>query len=158
MADGPGKSEPATFSGASFEGRSFRHAKADAAVGLVVVVNSMGAAQDRKTFTVGTASAARGHKVTGWIEVPPGSDAGLSIPVAVIHGAKPGPVGAGGRVARHRICFHHRAGEADTDVSDYLANATFEARAPVAGMVLYICAVPSMTRGATIANIGVIAR
>lgn len=63
-----------------------------AAVGLVVVLNSFGAAQDRKTFTVGTASAARGHKVTGWIEVPPGSDAGLSIPVAVIHGAKPGPV------------------------------------------------------------------
>lgn len=63
-----------------------------AAVGLAVVLNSFGAAQDRKIFTVGTASAARGHKVTGWIEVPPGSDAGLSIPVAVIHGAKPGPV------------------------------------------------------------------
>jgi predicted deacylase len=63
-----------------------------AAVGLAVVLDSFGAAQDRKTFTVGTASAARGHKVTGWIEVPPGSDAGLSIPVAVIHGAKPGPV------------------------------------------------------------------
>ena len=63
-----------------------------AAVGLVVVLNCFGAAQDRKTFTVGTASAARGHKVTGWIEVPPGSDAGLNIPVAVIHGAKPGPV------------------------------------------------------------------
>src|SRR5262245_13233078 len=49
-------------------------------------------AQDRKTFTVGNATAARGQKVTGTIEVPPGVDAGLSIPVAVIHGAKPGPV------------------------------------------------------------------
>src|SRR5215510_11802537 len=48
--------------------------------------------QDRKTFTVGSATAARGQKVTGTIEVPPGVDAGLSIPVAVIHGAKPGPV------------------------------------------------------------------
>ena len=50
------------------------------------------AGQDRKTFTVGNATAARGQKVTGTIEVPPGVDAGLSIPVAVIHGAKPGPV------------------------------------------------------------------
>src|ERR1051325_9700160 len=50
------------------------------------------AAQDRPNFTVGTANAARGQKATGTIEVPAGSDAALSIPVAVIHGAKPGPV------------------------------------------------------------------
>jgi predicted deacylase len=50
------------------------------------------AAQDRSTFTVGTATAARGQKVTGTIEVPAGVDAALSIPVAVVHGAKPGPV------------------------------------------------------------------
>jgi predicted deacylase len=49
-------------------------------------------AQDNKTFKVGTASAGRGQKVTGTIEVPAGSDPALSIPVAVIHGAKPGPV------------------------------------------------------------------
>ncbi len=49
-------------------------------------------AQNRATFTVGTATAARGQKATGTIEVPAGSDAGLSIPVAVFHGAKPGPV------------------------------------------------------------------
>ena len=49
-------------------------------------------AQERTTFTVGTATAARGQKVTGTIEVPAGIDAALSIPVAVIHGAKPGPV------------------------------------------------------------------
>src|SRR5258705_10729916 len=48
--------------------------------------------KDRATFTVGTAVAARGQKATGVIEVPAGSDAGLSIPVAVFHGAKPGPV------------------------------------------------------------------
>jgi uncharacterized protein len=46
----------------------------------------------RATFTVGTATAARGQKATGMIEVPPGSDGALSIPVAVFHGAKPGPV------------------------------------------------------------------
>lgn len=46
----------------------------------------------RTTFTVGTATAARGQKATGVIEVPPGSDGALSIPVAVFHGAKAGPV------------------------------------------------------------------
>lgn len=49
-------------------------------------------AQDRATFTVGTATAARGQKAFGTIEVPAGSDAALSIPVAVFHGTKPGPV------------------------------------------------------------------
>src|SRR5437588_6531295 len=43
-------------------------------------------------------------------------------------------------------------------VTDYLGNVVFEARAPVAGVVLYVCAVPSMTKGATIANIGVVVR
>ena len=50
------------------------------------------AAQDRTSFTVGTATAARGQKATGTIEVPSASDAALSIPVAVVHGAKPGKV------------------------------------------------------------------
>lgn len=63
-----------------------------ATVGLALILTSASAAQDRKTFTVGTASAARGQKVTGTIEVPAGSDAALSIPVAVVHGSKSGPV------------------------------------------------------------------
>jgi predicted deacylase len=50
------------------------------------------AAQDRATFKVGTATAARGQKATGTIEVPAGSDAALSIPVVVVHGATRGPV------------------------------------------------------------------
>jgi predicted deacylase len=62
------------------------------AVGLLVFLTSLSAAQDRKTFKVGTASANRGEKVSGTIEVPAGSDAALSIPVVVVHGAKPGPV------------------------------------------------------------------
>ncbi len=50
-------------------------------------------AQDaRATFAVGTASAARGQKALGYLEVPPGSDAGTDVAVAVINGAKPGPV------------------------------------------------------------------
>src|SRR5437763_4883892 len=63
-----------------------------AAVILGLLFISLAAAQDRKTFTVGTATAARGQKATGTIEVPAGSDAALSIPVAVFHGTKPGPV------------------------------------------------------------------
>ena len=50
------------------------------------------ASPDRTTFTVGTATVARGQKATGTIEVPARSDTALSIPVAVFHGAKPGPV------------------------------------------------------------------
>src|SRR5215831_15311269 len=57
-----------------------------AAAALVVQVDA------HPTFAVGTASAARGQKAYGVIRVPPGSDAGYDIPVAVIHGAKPGPV------------------------------------------------------------------
>jgi hypothetical protein len=40
------------------------------AVGLLVFLTSLSAAQDRKTFKVGTASANRGEKVSGTIEVP----------------------------------------------------------------------------------------
>jgi predicted deacylase len=43
-------------------------------------------------FRVGTAAASRGQIARGAIEVPAGSDAALTIPVAVVHGAKPGPV------------------------------------------------------------------
>jgi predicted deacylase len=43
-------------------------------------------------FSVGTASAAPGQKVNGYIEVPAGVDAGTNIPVVVVSGAKPGPV------------------------------------------------------------------
>ena len=46
----------------------------------------------RPTITVGTATARRGEVALGTIEVPAGVDAGMSIPVAVIHGARPGPV------------------------------------------------------------------
>jgi predicted deacylase len=42
-------------------------------------------------------------------------------------------------------------------VTDYTGNTIFEARAPAAGVVLYVCSVPTMTKDATVANIGVIA-
>ena len=58
---------------------------------LIFAVNAFDAPQE-KPFTVGTATAERGQKASGAILVPAGSDAALSIPVVVIHGAKPGPV------------------------------------------------------------------
>jgi uncharacterized protein len=45
-----------------------------------------------QAFAVGTASATRGQKATGVLAVPAGSDPALDIPVAVVHGARPGPV------------------------------------------------------------------
>jgi predicted deacylase len=43
-------------------------------------------------------------------------------------------------------------------VTDYVGKTILEARAPVAGVVTYIRAVPSMTKGETIANIGVVGK
>jgi hypothetical protein len=42
-------------------------------------------------------------------------------------------------------------------VTDYLGRKVFEARSPAAGVVLYVCSVPSMKKGDTIANVGVVA-
>ena len=59
---------------------------------LSIAIAASAVAQPDATFTVGTAKASRGQKVVGAIEVPAGSDAALSIPVVVAHGARPGPV------------------------------------------------------------------
>lgn len=58
---------------------------------FLLIFCSLAAAAQTK-FAVGTASAGPGEKATGFLEVPAGSDAATSIPVAVIRGAKPGPV------------------------------------------------------------------
>jgi predicted deacylase len=66
-----------------------------AAIAIAVAAGSAApiAAQDpHPTFTVGTATASRGQQVRGVIKVPAGSDAGYDIPIAVVHGARPGPV------------------------------------------------------------------
>jgi uncharacterized protein len=49
-------------------------------------------ADTHATFTVGTATANRGHKALGVLKVPAGPDGGYDMPVAVVHGARPGPV------------------------------------------------------------------
>jgi len=69
-------------------------ATAAGAAALVACLAAGVAAQqsDSSTFTVGSASAGRGATATGIIDVPAGSDSGLQIPVAVVHGARAGPV------------------------------------------------------------------
>ena len=63
------------------------------AAGVVVAVLIAGALSAAEgPLTVGTASAAAGQKAYGVIEVPAGVDAGTRIAVAVVRGAKPGPV------------------------------------------------------------------
>lgn len=59
---------------------------------LSIFIGAAFNAPQRWSFTAGTATAQQGHKAAGTLEVPAGSDAALSIPVVVIHGAKPGPV------------------------------------------------------------------
>jgi predicted deacylase len=43
-------------------------------------------------LVVGTLVAAPGQAVSGWLDVPDGSDAGTRVPVSVVNGAQPGPV------------------------------------------------------------------
>jgi predicted deacylase len=64
------------------------------AIAIALVINSAAfcMAQDRAAFTVGNATAARGQKASGVIQVPAATDPELSIPVVVVHGARPGPV------------------------------------------------------------------
>lgn len=49
------------------------------------------------------------------------------------------------------------AGRKLGDVTDYYGKVIFEARAPVSGIVLHVCSVPSMKKGDSVATIGVIA-
>ena len=55
-------------------------------------LGGISAAENQPTFAVGSASAERGHRANGYLDVPAGSDAGTRIPVIVFHGAWPGPV------------------------------------------------------------------
>lgn len=51
-----------------------------------------GAARAETPLTVGPITAKPGEKVSGWLDVPAGVDAGTKIPVSVVNGSKPGPI------------------------------------------------------------------
>lgn len=63
-------------------------------LGLVVLLAGLPAAlaAEGGSFTLGPLTARPGERVSGFLPVPAGVDAGTQIPVTVIHGAKPGPV------------------------------------------------------------------
>src|SRR5712664_1497426 len=80
------RAAPALFSWAG--GSMPRSLHLALAISLSLLPLSTGAQQP--SFTVGTATAERGQKATGFIEVPVGVDAGTQIPVVIVRGAKPG--------------------------------------------------------------------
>lgn len=49
-------------------------------------------------------------------------------------------------------------GMGNGSVNDYVETLLFEARTSGVGVVLYLCAVPSIRKGETIASVGVLAR
>ncbi|HEV7242802.1 MAG TPA: M14 family metallopeptidase [Thermoanaerobaculia bacterium] len=46
----------------------------------------------RESLAVGAAVANAGQRVSGWIDVPSGTDAGTKIPVTIVHGKEDGPI------------------------------------------------------------------
>jgi len=62
------------------------------AIALPLPAAARSQADPRAVITVGTASARRGEKAYGAIVVPAGVDSGTRISVAVVNGARPGPV------------------------------------------------------------------
>ena len=61
------------------------------AASLILSASSL-SAQQPTTFTVGTASAARGQTARGFLRIAAGSDAATDVPVTVVNGARPGRV------------------------------------------------------------------
>jgi predicted deacylase len=90
----------------------------------------LASAQDPQTFTVGTATAARGQTAYGEIMVPAGSDSGLRIPVVVIHGARPGKV----------VAFV--AGSHGTEYASIVAMQRFIPRIPARNLAGTVIVVP----------------
>jgi len=105
---------------------------------LLLISPSLASAQQ---FTVGTASANAGQRVTGYLEVPAGVDAATRIPVILIRGDRPGPVlalvsGAHGTeyasiIALEKMGQFPAAGLAGTLIIVPLVNlASFEQKVP----------------------------
>ena len=67
-------------------------AAASAAAPFAAAPAQRPAADARPVLTVGSATAKRGERAYGAIAVPAAADSGTSMAVAVLHGAKPGPV------------------------------------------------------------------
>ena len=85
---------------------------------IITCAEAQSKAGERAVFSVGTVNASRGQTVTGSIDVPAGSDPALSIPIAVAHGVRSGPVlallaGAHGTEYASIIALEKLIGEID---------------------------------------------
>jgi predicted deacylase len=65
-----------------------------ASLGIVLIVSLASAtAHAQQSFSIGPITAAPGTTASGTLDVPArGGDGGTTIPISIIHGAKPGPV------------------------------------------------------------------
>lgn len=62
-------------------------------IGLVVLaIFFLSSPLMAQSFKIGTIVAKMGEATSGYLEVPVGVDEGASLPISIIHGAKPGPV------------------------------------------------------------------
>lgn len=59
---------------------------------VFVVMAGIAAEAAAQPFAVGPLSAEPGRRISGFLEVPEGVDAGTRIPITILHGVKPGPV------------------------------------------------------------------
>ena len=64
-----------------------------AVLSLVALVGLAGNARAQQPFTIGPVTAAPGTTASGTLQVPAaGGDQGTTLPISIIHGARPGPV------------------------------------------------------------------
>jgi uncharacterized protein len=92
LVTGPAVSGPANHLRQGYGGPPKRSAAAEAGHDRSPEADGSTSQDSHPSFTVGTATAQRAQRAYGALKVPAGSDAGYDIPVAVLHGAKPGPV------------------------------------------------------------------
>jgi predicted deacylase len=59
---------------------------------ISLVVTGLAAAEEPAAFSVGPLVASPGDLVSGYLEIPAGSDEGTRVPISVIHGRRGGPV------------------------------------------------------------------
>jgi len=69
-----------------------KHAQVSVVIILFVLSLAVTAWAQPASFTVGSITAQPGERVSGFLEVPAGVDAGTRIPITIIHGQQPGPV------------------------------------------------------------------
>jgi len=96
-----------------------------------------------RSVTVGSVTAHQGQKVSGFINVPEGTDPGTTVPVTVVTVRPDQPVAKGTVLGR---------------LTDYLGEPITEITAPLDGVVLYVVVSPAMTKGEPVGMVGTISQ